>query len=242
MKLSILIAIACAAAAQPLPSGFEVVSIRAATGNDPRPALEFPSGGGLRARNVTLNLLIEAAYDIRPDQLSGGPAWADSLQFTIDAKAPQGAAADVPAVRLRLQALLAGRFHLTLRETSKTTTGYALAIAKGGPKMTPSTLPPLTRQAGMAEVRCQGTKMASLARFLSVRVQDEVVDRTGLSGGYDFTLHWQLLPGRGEGQPARPDNDSLPAALEEQLGLKLERQKVATGAYTIEHAEKPEEN
>jgi len=242
MKLSILIAIACAASAQPLPGRFAVVSIRAAAGGDPRPALEFTPGGGFRARNVTLNLLVEAAYDIRPEQLSGGPAWADSLPFTIEAKAPRGAASDVPAVRLRLQALLADRFHLSVRESGKGATGYALVLAKGGPKMSASTLPPRMRQSGMAEVRCQGTKMESLARFLSVRVEDEVVDRTGLSGGYDFTLRWQLLPGRGEGQPARPDDATILVALEEQLGLKLERQKVVARAFTIEHAEKPEEN
>ena len=230
------------AEAQPLPSRFDVVSIRPSVGDDPRSALEFTHGGGLRARNVTLNLLIEAAYDIRPEQLSGGPGWADSLRFTIEAKPSEGAASDAQSVRLRMQSLLADRFHLVLRESAKTATGYSLVIAKGGHKMTESTLPPRMRQAGMAEVRCQGTKMESLARFLAVRVEDEVVDRTGLTGGYDFTLRWQLLPSRGEGQPARPDNDTVPAALEEQLGLKLERQKVAGRAFTIERAERPEGN
>src|SRR5450432_1495123 len=59
---------------------FEVASIRRGGTNGGRIAIEFTPGGGVRAANVTLNLLIQIAYDIRPDQLSGGPGWTDAEQ------------------------------------------------------------------------------------------------------------------------------------------------------------------
>jgi hypothetical protein len=61
---------------------FEVASIRPSGAQD-RPAMEFLPGGGIRAANVTLKLLVQIAYDIRPEQLSGGPGWAESDEYTV---------------------------------------------------------------------------------------------------------------------------------------------------------------
>jgi uncharacterized protein (TIGR03435 family) len=212
--------------------------------------MDFTPGGGLRATNVTLNLLIEMAYGIRPDQLSGGPGWADSLQFNIVAKGPQRppTRSDVKEAEMlrRLQALLADRFHLSLGRSSKTRSGFALVIAKGGPKMTESAAPQQLRQMGVAGVKAEGVGMELLARFLAVRVQEDVVDRTGLTGRYDFTLRWEVMPvsaaaGQTPGN-AQSDAASLFPALQEQLGLRLEREKVVGETFVIEHADKPTEN
>src|SRR3954462_13446624 len=64
---------------------FEVASIRPIA-NGGRPWMEFTPGGGVRAKNVTLKMLIEMAYDIRSEQISGGPEWTDSEQFSVVAK------------------------------------------------------------------------------------------------------------------------------------------------------------
>src|SRR5580704_181791 len=75
--------------AQPMPGEtgrFEVASIRPSGSGGLRPSVEFTPGGGVRATNITLNLLIQLAYDIRPEQLSGGPGWADSEQYSVIAK------------------------------------------------------------------------------------------------------------------------------------------------------------
>src|SRR5260370_14958830 len=72
--------------AQPMqeePERFEVSSIRPSDAKDGRPSFEFNPGGGVRAMNVTLKLLIQMVYDIRPEQLSGGPGWTDSEQYTV---------------------------------------------------------------------------------------------------------------------------------------------------------------
>jgi len=65
---------------------FEVTSIRPSSAESVRPSIEFPPGGGVRAANITLKLLIQLAYNIRPEQLSGGPGWTDSEQYTVIAK------------------------------------------------------------------------------------------------------------------------------------------------------------
>jgi uncharacterized protein (TIGR03435 family) len=85
--------------------------------------------------------------------------------------------------------------------------------------------------------------MSLFARFLSVHLRATVVDRTGLEGGFNFHLNWTpaTLPSSIESLDGLPE-DSLIPAVQEQLGLRLERQKVASDRYTIEHAERPAEN
>jgi uncharacterized protein (TIGR03435 family) len=118
-----------------------------------------------------------------------------------------------------------------------------LTVEKEGHTMTVANDPGAVRllQVGRWEIRAEGVEMSTFARFLSVHLQGTVEDRTGLEGGYTFLLKW--TPELREGQPAdRLPEDSLIPAVREQLGLRLERQKVATDRYTIERAEKPREN
>ena len=120
-------------------------------------------------------------------------------------------------------------------------------IAKGGSKMTESAVPQQLRQTGIAAIKAQGVGMELLARFLAVRAQADVVDRTGLTGRYDFTLRWELMPastavGQTPGSVPLSNIASLFTALQEQLGLRLEREKVVGETFVIEHADKPTEN
>lgn len=237
--------------AQSTPDGsnrFAVVSIRP-SGTEGRPSFKSNPGGGIQATNVTLKMLIQMAYDIRPEQLAGGPAWTDSDEYTVIAKPPEGVESEVAQQELthkRLQALLSERFHLALRVEASPGAGYALTVDKNGHKMTPAANPGARqlRQVGRWEIRAEGVEMSTLARFLGVHLQGTVEDRTGLEGGYTFDLKWN--PELREGQSVRSfdglPEDSLIPAVREQLGLRLERQRVATDRYTIERAEKPTEN
>jgi bla regulator protein BlaR1 len=231
---------------------FEVASIRRGGTNGGRPAIEFTPGGGVRATNVTLKLLIQIAYDIRPEQLSGGPAWTDSDQYTVTAKGPEhgpvpSAAAQEAPTRKRLQALLDERFHLALKREASAASGYALKVEKNGHKMILANDPELgrLRQVGRWEIRAEGVEMSMLARFLSVHLRGTVVNQTGLEGRYTFHLNWNPgvpVPSALDGSASGLAEESLIPAVQEQLGLKLERQKVATDRYTIERADKPTEN
>ena len=233
------------------PDRFEVASIRPIDAKGARPSFESNPSGGVRATNVTLKLLIQMAYDIRPEQLSGGPGWTDSEQYTVIAKGPEGgpplsAAEQKALTSKRLQALLSERFHLALKLEANLASGYVLTVEKKGHNMTVANDPGAhqLRQVGRWEIRAEAVEMPLLARFLSVHLRGTVVDRTGLEGRYAFHLDWN--PGVREGQSVRSfdelPEDSLIPAVREQLGLRLERQKVATDRYTIERAEKPTEN
>ena len=229
---------------------FEVASIRPSDAKGDPPSIAFDPAG-VRATNVTLKLLIQIAYDIRSEQLSGGPGWTDSEEYTVIAKGPEGdpvlsEAAQAEVRRKRLQALLSERFHLALKVEANPGTGYVLTVEKKGHKMTLATAPGAgqLRKVGRWELLAEGVKMSSFARFLSIHLQGTVEDRTGLEGGYTFHLKWN--PELREGQSVRSfdglPEDFLIPAVQEQLGLRLEQQKVTTDRYTIERAEKPTAN
>jgi uncharacterized protein (TIGR03435 family) len=238
---------------------FEVASIRPSRPDVNPPAIRFMPGGGLEATGVTLKLLIQIAYDIRPEQLSGGSRWADSEQYDIYAKGPEGrfpAASDADGQRITrmcIRALLAERFKLNIQRRSKDASGYALIAAKNGPELTRSNGPGgRLWQTGITRVTGEGATIESLAKFLGVRLGQDVIDRTGLKDRYDFTLFW--APEARTSSPDQPGQvtvladpvdapgPSIFAALQAQLGLKLEPQKNPSDFLTIEHAEKPTEN
>jgi uncharacterized protein (TIGR03435 family) len=142
---------------------------------------------------------------------------------------------------------------------------YALVVAKGGPKLTPtrfkppddgspvSTLPPQSQPhllVNLGTVSGVNQSMNQLAEVLSLLsdIGGRVVqDRTGIPGTYDFDLKYTPQTPLPNGPPASnpaddPSAPSLFTALQEQLGLRLESTKGTVDAYTIEHIEKPSEN
>ena len=107
---------------------------------------------------------------------------------------------------------------------------------------------------GGGGLRESGNKitMEALAQFLTQSVDRTVVDRTGLSGVFDFTLEFtpELVPGSQPGatasatasasDPSAPP--SIFTALQEQLGLKLESQKGPVDVLVIDNVEEPSPN
>jgi len=84
----------------------------------------------------------------------------------------------------------------------------------------------------------QGIPISMLANQLATSVDRLVVDKTGLTGNYDFTMQWDQDP-----DPSKPDaGPSLFTALQEQLGLKLESTKDNVDALIVTHVEKASDN
>jgi uncharacterized protein (TIGR03435 family) len=228
---------------------FEAASIRPTKATPGPPSLDV-TPTGIRVSNVTLKLLIQFAYDITPEQLSGGDGWTESETFAVIANGSEGGASLSPAeqnalTRKRLQTLLRDRFHLSLKREVTAAAGYALTVDGSRHKMTPAddSKPPLLRQRGRWLLHGEGVEMSSLARFLSVHLMATVVDRTGLDGRYNFDLNWtpETIPADVASLNGLPEDTLIPA-VRDQLGLKLERQKVQRERYRIEHAEKPTVN
>src|ERR1039458_9272949 len=134
----LLLSACCAAAlAQSQPAAPASLAFEVATVEPSNPmAARGKSGitvdpGRMSARRVSLKELVFEAYNVPYYQISGGPAWLDSEQYDIDAKAETPATRD--QMRLMLSTLLAGRFKLTIHREFKEMRVYALTVAKNGP-------------------------------------------------------------------------------------------------------------
>lgn len=236
---------------------FEVVSVHPSkSGREPRMS---PSPGGLVAENVTVRMLIRAAYRMDESSMLGGPAWLDSAQYNIAAKTNRAASQD--QLRLMLQRLLADRFQLKVRRETKQGPAYALVVAdKKGPRLHPADP---ARCTAVAAIPCgrtlkppqgpitgDGVSMQEFARFLSGLAGLPILDHTGLSGIFDITLRVSSSndpanAGNGKETPdSNPDGRvaTLATALQEQLGLRLESARGSTELLVIDSVKRPSED
>jgi uncharacterized protein (TIGR03435 family) len=231
---------------------FEVASIKLQPWNGNGSAGVFVKGNTLDGEHVGLNDLIEFAWNLRDDNLSGGPSWAtrgklaESTLFQVIAKAAGNPPPSMDQFRQMLRTLLVERFHLQVRQTTKILPTYNLVVGKGGPKMKESAAEAVfaanTSGGGGGRPLRIVSKAATiqwLNQQLSMYSGRPAFDKTGLAGRYDFTLEWvdQNLAGGG-----LPEGPSLFTALQEQLGLRLESATAPFDTVEIEHAEKPSEN
>ena len=237
----------------PALAQFEVADVKPNKSGEVRMAVDFEPGGKFSARNVPLKILIALAWRVRPDAITG-PAWLGSERFDIVAKAGQTTPPD--ELRRMLQTLLAGRFKLAVHSDQKVGAAYALRVAKNGPKLqqaeagllTSRRCVPANSVPGRKSVACQHMTMALFADTLQeIAAKDidvPVVDRTALSGAFDFTLAWTPAVAPGAEPPAEgATGPTLSDALETQLGLKLERTKLPLPTLVVDRAERvPSEN
>jgi uncharacterized protein (TIGR03435 family) len=245
-------------AIRPAFDAFEVATIKP-TGPDPRGRfIRMQSAHQLVAKNHALKTLIAAAYNLSPQAISGGPAWVDSDHYDILAKTPGEIRPNLDEQMSMLRKLLADRFKLTFHRERKDLSIYALTVAKGGSKLKESTLsadafpegpPPLIFVLSPQGVSLPGRNatMAELASVIQRAALDRpVVDKTGLSGRYDFTLEWTPDETQFGGQGPRENPEStkpgLFAAIQQQLGLRLEATKGPVEVLVIDKVERPSEN
>src|SRR5580692_7318422 len=99
------------------PLSFEVADVKANKSGEVRMAVDMQGGGRLTMHNVPMKVMVTMAYHVRPDAITGGPAWIDSDRFDIIAKAAQTTPPD--DLRRMLQTLLAERFKLAIHQESK---------------------------------------------------------------------------------------------------------------------------
>jgi len=247
---------------------FEVASIKPADPNDRNTRVGFEPGGRFVANGINLSLLIQQAYGVRDFQISGGPSWIRSERFNISAKPDAETAAAIQrgngnpfdrnsAMSAMLEALLVDRFHLKITRETKELPIYTLVVAKGGPKMKEATQEAAEggrpqNSMGRGRLNFQRGPMSILAMQLSNQLGRTVVDKSGLTGNYDYTLEWTPDPGQQQlgprevggperEAPADPNGPSIFTALQE-LGLKLESTKGPVEILVIDHVAKPTEN
>ncbi len=239
-------------AAPPTPA-FEVASIKLNDSGD-RGSRTNSTNGEVRMQNSPLKGIIMGAYDVR-DYSFSGPDWLSTVRFDITAKLPPSDAEKIPkeqrqqARRIMMQKLLAERFKLVTHTETKTLSGYALVVAKKGPKLTPAASKAGTSISnGNDRLDGQGMSMANLATLLGNQLQGPVADMTGLAGRYDIKLEWSLDDGKAgggdsDGKAATDSRPSIFTALQETLGLRLETRKIPVEILVVDHVERtPTEN
>jgi uncharacterized protein (TIGR03435 family) len=240
-------ALSCFQAATQTPPApqpeFEAVSIHLVdphTADDPsRSSMSSFPTNLFTMKSAPLTFLIQFAYKIdRQEYILAAPDWMDSQEYDVSAKVEGNQQLTLEQMRPMLQHLLEQRFHLAFHRETKMTSGFALIVAKGGPKLQPSK-DDSKPSAQMLPNRLDATHMdiEHFAGVLAHRAGQPVVDKTGLAGTYDFKLSYA---------PANDPNSSLPdffTALQEQLGLKLQPEKIPVDFLVIDHADKiPTEN
>jgi uncharacterized protein (TIGR03435 family) len=233
---------------------FEVASLKLAPPESGDFRLFWIAGGRFIATNATLKQLVEFAYDVRGEQISGGPRWLDSDEYNVEAKPgsatpiPEGFAAS-STFRTMARSLLEDRFKLNIHRESREGQIYELQVAKSGPKLPAATKTvPSGLFPGRSRVDGKAASMSLLAKYLSGPTGRVVVNKTGLDGSYDFTLTWTAEPRSAPETPAAPDSQpdvngpSIFTALQEQLGVRLQAAKGPVDLIIIDHAEKPDLN
>jgi uncharacterized protein (TIGR03435 family) len=247
---------------------FEVASIRPASIESEEqfrqsymPTLDVPPGGTLRITNRQLRDIIMLAFNVGPRQLSG-PEWLVDNQapqqeiprFDVVAKVPEGAKKE--EIALMLQSLLEERFKLKTHRDQKTIQVYALEIGKNGEKglkldkavegdrRTPGCNRTLIFEEGVsAAAQCQSVTMAQLAQQLQSLApayfrEGPIVDRTGLTGQYDFRVEWVTIAEKEAGAPGPTMFEAV-----QKLGLNLDKRKDTSEILVIDRAEQmPTEN
>jgi bla regulator protein BlaR1 len=264
-----------------LTAGYQHVSVTPGeTGNGIIQTRILFTPESLMAKNQTLQELIKLAYGVQENQISGGPDWIASARFNVEAKLDSSVVAELKKLSPEqqkmerdqmFQTLLADQFKVALHRENKLLPAQVLVIAKNGPKIQPAKpgdtypngvkgldgLPAGAHKfvAGPDGVTVQALSMSFVAENLAMHLNQPVVDRTGLTGDYDFTLqfspegampdHKEVIRGKETMMQVRSvdaRNTALLTAIEEQLGLKLEPQTIPLPVLVIDRAEKPTAN
>jgi len=258
----------------PLPTEFEVADVKPTDPDYHGYDFQLQDGGRVNVRGATLKSLIADAWGIEEEMIVDAPKFTDSDRWDIVAKAPDVLAADgdadIDSLFAMLKTLLMQRFGLAAHYEDRPMSAYVMTAPK--PKLKPADpasrsgckegLPTLVKvdPRGTNPVlgrllTCTNTSMGYLAenlRFLaSGYVHSDVLDSTGIKGGWDFTLSFSKLaqfrgPVPVPGAEVAPDPNGaipLPTAMEKQLGLKLEMKRRPVPVLVIDHVlQKPTDN
>jgi uncharacterized protein (TIGR03435 family) len=254
------------------PLAFDVVSIKPYAKDAHMIRVMMPPDG-ISIQGMPMLMILREAFGVTNGQLLGEPDWASAERFEVEAKVTPE---DAPRLKqmsnddrwAMLLPALEDRCKLKFHHETREMTVYSLVIAKGGPKMPPAQTqasappmpapgggppapPPLPAgfQPGEIFFMSRTGTTSSLARMLSRTLGNPVIDKTGLTGKYDCSLHFAPdenvranMPPPPGGPPPESDGPSIFTALQEQLGLKLEAQKQQADVVVIEHMEQPTEN
>ena len=239
---------------------------------------------GVSISGLPLSNLLHLTFGLSDDRILNEPGWSKSDRFDIEAKVDPADAPKMKDLTLNerwamMLPVLYDRFDLKFHREMRDLQVYTLVVAKGGSKMQAVQTDAPDSKGGMGRammrlssegmsLEAHGASMESLAHAVAQQLGSTVIDKTGLTGRYDYSLKWATGPGSGSmgstgifelgagpsmmhpaesgapagGEPATSTAPSLFTALQEQLGLKLVTQKAPVEVVVIDHIQQPSPN
>jgi uncharacterized protein (TIGR03435 family) len=204
-----------------------------------------------QARDKTVVDLIQFAYQVRRRQIDGGPSWINEIRFDVTGEPDAPGLPSLDQQRLMLKKLLAGRFGLKMHIEKRDFPVYALVVYKGPPKINASdpsvyghmAFSPKELEDGGTAIQFSNTTMPEFADLLMNFIQDrQIIDETGLTGQFDFTL--KIPTSVLHGGTGHDDIDKANAFLlgVVPLGLKLLPKREPLEFIVIDHVDEPSAN
>jgi len=257
---------ACAAWGQStVPLSFEVASVKQTPADQVQARRRATVGADrIEFHNVTLWYCLSYAYGVKSYQMFG-PDWLREPRYDVMAKGPAGTRReDLPKMA---QALLEERFKVKAHQETREISALVLTLGKDGPKLKEAApesgdgeggaqVGMSVSESGAERLDIKGGTMSTLSNTLTGLLGQPVVDRTGLTGRYDFILDFSRYETAGPkatgGFNEPPPLPPPPAGMEpgvsiytsiQRFGLKLVSQKVPLNVLVVESAERaPVEN
>ncbi len=235
---------------------FEVATIKSSNPEEHRKFFRLRPDR-LEGVNESVVDMITFSYGVHGKQILDAPAWTESERFDISAKPDTEGMPSLAQWKTMVKKLLTDRFKLTFHRDQRELAVYVLSVSPAGAKLAesqgdPKGLPGIGFQRRMGDLGAFNVSMADFVNFMTrnAGLDRPILDRTGLTGKYDFKLSWtpddaqwsSVVP-----DVPRPSDDANPApplytALQEQLGLKFSAAKAPAEVLVIDHVEKPSEN
>jgi uncharacterized protein (TIGR03435 family) len=227
---------------------FDVASVKENKTLGDGGSMRLMPGGGISTRHIPAVQLITIAYHLQRFQLAGAPDWATDTYYDVTAKTSEAATREQGFDML--QSLLVDRFRLTFHREMREVDGYALVTVRPGtlgPNLKPSSVDcekafsttPRCNEGGISQspagtsMKANGGQIGSLLQLVIGQMGAPVSDDTKLTGPFDFEVQWS------NDVASTNDLPSIHTALQEQLGLKLEKRRVSTEMFVIDRFERP---
>ena len=236
--------------------GVEVATIKPNDDGGPSMQVLTFRGRNLVTVNSSLADLIMFAYSVQMKQIIGAPDWIEKDRYDINATPDVEGTPTADQVRVMIRKLLAERFQLKFHHDKRELSAFVLTVGKDGAKLRPGQLNGTLHGIGIqpaangALLFVNNAPISAFTSFLQSLVFDRpVVDETGLTGKYDFTVTFTPDDSefKGHSPVPKPADGVEPApglfeAMQQQLGLKLTAEKAQVDVLAIDRVEKPSAN
>lgn len=225
---------------------WEVVTVRPTDPNVTNASIQM-KGREFVLENRTVETLLLVGYGVHKKQIVNAPDWIRTARWDVRGVPDVPGQPSLQQMQTLARKVLAERFGLVTHTEKREMEVYAVTVAKGGEKMTPSAGDPNglpdendRENGGVRTMQAANISMPDFALMMKFFLDRPVADQTGLTGRYDFRFQWTFDESRVAADGSAPPG--MFTAIQEQLGLKLEPVKAQTDVLVVDKVERPSAN